>query len=100
MTGIFLGSEGLLKRKPLLIARDHVAVFGIDAILVKKNDVITDPQQLPEAEDWLRLDKMRGRQVDTPGGTKVGAIGDILIGEEGHITGFALSRVFVEGTIA
>ncbi len=38
--------------------------------------------------------------MDTPGGTKVGAIGDIILGEEGHITGFTLAKVFVEGPIA
>jgi hypothetical protein len=49
---------------------------------------------------WLRLEKLRGREVDTPGGTKVGIIGDITLGEQGQITGFSLSRAFVEGPIA
>lgn len=100
MTGIYVGSEGLLKRKHLLIPREQVAVFGIDAILVKKPDVIVGLDEFAEAEAWLRLDKLRGRDVDTPGGTKVGSIGDIMVGTEGHITGFTLGKVFVEGPIA
>lgn len=99
MTGIYVGSEGLLKRKHLLIPREEVAVFGIDAILVKKADVIVGSDEHEEAAAWLRLDKLRGREVDTPGGTKVGTIGDIIVGTEGHITGFTLGRVFVEGPI-
>ncbi|RMG90607.1 MAG: hypothetical protein D6706_19220 [Chloroflexi bacterium] len=100
LTGIFVGSEGLLKRKSLLIERENVVVFGVDAILVKNAEVITDDKTLSEAANWLRLDKLRGREIDTPGGTKVGTVGDILLDENGRITGFALSRVYVEGPIA
>jgi sporulation protein YlmC with PRC-barrel domain len=100
LTGIHLGTEGLLKRKNFLIPRDSIIVFGIDAILVKNAEVITEGKELAEAETWPRLSKLKGREVDTPGGTKVGTIGDIIIGEEGHITGFALAKVFVEGPIA
>lgn len=100
LTGINLGSEGLIKRKNLLITRQDVVVFGIDAILVKHADVVSDDQQFTEAEHWLRLSKLRGRDMDTPGGTKVGTVGDITIGEEGNITGFTLGRVYVEGPVA
>ncbi len=100
LTGIHIGTEGILKRKTRLIPRDSVVVFGIDAILVKNADVIIEDKEVPEAEAWLRLSKLKGRGVDTPGGTKVGAIGDIILGEEGHITGFALAKVYVEGPIA
>ncbi len=100
ITGIYLGSEGLLKRTHNLIDREAVIVFGIDAILVKEADVITNEKEHPAAETWLRFDKLRGREIDTPGGTKVGTIGDILIGSEGEITGFSLAKVFVEGPIA
>ena len=46
------------------------------------------------------MDKLRGREVDTPGGTRVGTVGDIIVGTEGDITGFTLAKVFVEGPIA
>jgi uncharacterized protein YrrD len=100
LTGIHVGHEGLLKRKSLIISRDDVVVFGIDAVLVKNSDVIVDGSDLPAADEWLRLSKLKGRDVDTPGGTKVGTIGDVILGEEGHVTGFLLAKVFVEGPIA
>lgn len=100
LTGIHVGTEGILKRKTWLISRDSVVVFGIDAILVKNAEVVIEASELSESDAWLRLSKLKGRDVDTPGGTKVGAIGDIVLGEEGHIIGFALSKVFVEGPIA
>lgn len=99
ITGIYLGSEGLIKRKHFLITRDNVTVFGIDAILVKNSDVIAEENDLPESVAWVRLSKLNKREVDTPGGTKVASIGDIILGEQGEITGFALSRVYVEGPI-
>jgi uncharacterized protein YrrD len=99
ITGIYLGSEGLIKRKHFLITRAEVIVFGIDAILVRASDVIAEENDLPESVAWVRLSKLNKREVDTPGGTKVASIGDIILGEQGDITGFALSRVYVEGPI-
>lgn len=100
MTGINLGTEGMLRRKAILIPRDDVVVFGIDAILVKKPEVVTDDQTLDVAREWSRLSKLKGREVDTPGGTRLGTIGDVLLDENGRVAGFALSKVFVEGPLA
>ncbi|PIE81165.1 MAG: hypothetical protein CSA11_05170 [Chloroflexi bacterium] len=100
ITGIYTGSEGLIGRKDKLIHRDNVVVFGIDAILVKNAEVETDNKAFAESENWQRLDRLRGRGVDTPGGTKVGTIGDIIVGEDGQVTGFSLSRVHIEGPVA
>jgi uncharacterized protein YrrD len=100
LTGIYLGSEGLIKRKSLLITRRNVNVFCIDAILAKASDVVTDDDEAKEAEHWLRREDLQKREIDTPGGTKVGSIGDILLDEEAHVVGFSLGKVFVEGPVA
>lgn len=100
LAGVHLGTEGLIKRKSLVIHRDHVVVFGIDAILTQNPDVVTDDKEQTAVTSWLRLSDLRGREVDTPGGTKVGTIGDIILGEGAHIKGFTLARVFVEGPVA
>lgn len=100
LLGVYIGSEGLIKRKSLLVARDSVVVFGIDAVLVKNSEAVSDDRSMEGVDAWVRLEKLRGRQVDTPGGTKLGTVGDILVDENGRITGFSLSRVYVEGPIA
>lgn len=100
LAGVHLGREGLLSRKSLLIPREAIAVFGIDAVLAKQSDVVSDSKQTPESEQWLRLDDLAGRHVDTPAGTRVGAIGDVMLDEEARIVGFSLSRVHVTGPIA
>ena len=100
ITGIYTGSEGLVRRKHFMIPSESVVIFGIDVILVKNRDVIIQEDERPEAVAWVRLSKLKGRQVDTSGGTKVATIGDIIMGENGEITGFSLSKVYVEGPVA
>lgn len=100
LAGIHLGSEGLFSRSTYLVTREDVLVFGIDAILVKHSGVVMDKESAPDSDDWLRLDKLKGREVSTPGGTKLATIGDVLLGEGGAVLGFGLARTFVEGPIA
>jgi len=98
--GIYLGAQGLVRRRSQLIRSGDVSVFGADAILVKSADVITDDNDLAAAKEWLRRDKLAGRDVDTPGGTRLGQLGDVVVDAAGRITAFAMWKVFVEGPLA
>ncbi len=100
LNGIFLGQEGLFNRKSNLIARENIAVLGLDAVLTSGSDIVTDSNVFPEVESWLRREDVQGRGIETAGGTKVGTVGDVLFDEEAKIIGFALSKVNVEGPIA
>jgi uncharacterized protein YrrD len=99
IVGIHLGTEGLLRRKSLLVPGEDVVVLGVDAVLVQRSGSATDDSSHVPAKSWLRREKLDGRQVDTPGGTKLGTIGDIVVDQAGNITGFVLGRVFVEGPL-
>lgn len=98
--GIYLGQEGIFSRKTLVILSKNVAVLGLDAVLVTDSDVVTDSNENPEVEGWLKRADLQGRGINTPGGTKVGTVGDILLDEEANIVGFSLARVHVEGPVA
>ena len=87
-------TEGL-KEALRTVADDLATAVGANGSYI----YITEENNLPESVAWIRLSKLNKREVDTPGGTKVATIGDIILGEQGNITGFALSRVFVEGPI-
>jgi len=100
LLGLYIGSQGLVRRKSELIRSGDVVVFGTDAVLVRSNDVITDDGALPAAKGWSRREKLIGREADTPGGTRLGVIGDVIVDPNGRITGFALSRAYVEGPLA
>jgi uncharacterized protein YrrD len=102
VAGIYLGSKGLFSgRSSFLVKSEDVVTMGEDAVLVKHDDVIHDEKEIPEIEEtWLRRDELQGRTVDSPGGTKIGKVGDVIINKEGKVLGFSLSQVFISGPIA
>jgi uncharacterized protein YrrD len=100
VNGLYLGSEGLIKRKSFIIQRENISLFGLDVILATGPDVVVDSNQMPSVEGWLRRESLQGKGVDTPGGTKVGAIGDVLLDEQAKIVGYSLSKVHVAGPVA
>ncbi|MDX1662289.1 MAG: PRC-barrel domain-containing protein [Candidatus Promineifilaceae bacterium] len=97
--GIHLGREGLLKRKPRFIAREAILLIGADAVLVNSAGAVLDGEKDARWEEWVRRDQVRGREVTTPGGTRLGRIGDVLVDPEADVSGFKLDRVFVEGPV-
>lgn len=99
MTGIHLGREGLLRRKDTIIPRASVVVYGVDAILVETGAAVTDSNE-KDIEDWVKLADLTGRSIDTPGGTKLATVGDVILDVTGQIIGFSLAKVAVDGPIA
>lgn len=99
MTGIFISREGLFRKKTIYIPQEKVVVFGIDAILIESADSKTDSRTTPMG-DWIRISTIYRRMIDTPGGTKVGSLGDVIINGTGAIIGFTLGKVAITGTVA
>lgn len=97
--GLHMGSEGLLTRVPNFIPIDALVVLGVDAVLVKSSEVIRPGDEDERWEGWLRREQLKGREVTTPGGTRIGRVGDVLVDPAGQVAGFELSRVYVEGPV-
>jgi len=104
ITAIYLGGNGLLSRSESFIRQADVITLGRDAIFVQDEDSVLDEAETPELSEWLkrwkRRDDLKGRELRTPGGTKIGRLGDIILDEEDNIAGFSLSQTFVTGPIA
>lgn len=100
VTAAHLGKSGLINRKSLVVELSHVKLFGLDAWLTDASDIVIAKDDVPGAETYLLADTVRGRDIQTDGGTKLGTIGDILIDASNNVVGFALSKVNVEGPIA
>lgn len=100
VTAVYLGGEGLIKRTPTFIRRRDIALFGLDAILAHENTIVYRGEEIPTAGAWVRLHNLQGREVDTPGGTKIGRIRDVVLDADARITGFILGQIAVEGPIA
>ena len=100
VNGVYLGSEGLFSRKINAILREDIVAFGLDAVLTTASDSVVDSGELAMLDTWLRREMLQGRGVDTPGGTKVGTVGDVLLDPNAKIVGYSLSKVRVAGPVA
>lgn len=100
VVGIYLGREGLLRPTPLFVERADVALFGIDVVLAEPAATVYEGDEASKPPGWLRLDELQGRQVQTPGGTKIGRVGDVALDEEARVRGFSLTNLSVKGPVA
>ena len=99
LNGIFVAREGMFRRKTVYIPREYVVVYGVDAVLIESESSVVDSRSHP-IDGWVRLTEIIGRPIDTPGGTKLATLGDMILNAEGQITGFSLAKVSVTGPIA
>lgn len=100
VVAVHSGYEGLLRRKPQVILRDQVVLFGEDVILVRQSDVIRGEDQVQEIDSWIRRDQLNGRNIDTPGGTRIAKLDDVILDDQAGVVGFVLGRTFVESPVA
>jgi uncharacterized protein YrrD len=100
VAAVFLGKEGLINRKTLMIPRSAVQVYGIDAWLVSGSDTVVGREGIPESETFTLIGDLRGRELQTEGGTKIGVIDHVILDNEARVLGFGLGRVYSQGPLA
>lgn len=100
IVAVYLGSEGLLNKKHFALDRARIELMGVDAWLVSGGDEATPAEMLPDADRLVMYSELRGREIVTEGGTKIGAVDDVLFDADGDILGFALGRIVVQGPLA
>ena len=100
VSAVFLGREGLISRKTLVIARSAVQVYGIDAWLVSGSDTVVRPEDIPESGAFTLVGDLRGRELQTEGGTKIGVIDHVILDNEARVLGFGLGKVYSQGPLA
>jgi sporulation protein YlmC with PRC-barrel domain len=100
LAAVFLGREGLINRKTLTIARGALQVFGIDAWLVSGSDTVMELEAIPESGTFTLMGNLRGRELQTEGGTKIGVIDYVILDNEARVLGFGLSKVYSQGPLA
>ena len=100
VTAVFLGKEGLINRKALIIARSAVQVYGVDVWLVSGSNTVQGPADLPDSETFILVGDLRGREIQTEGGTKIAVIDDVILDNEARVLGFNLGKVYAQGPLA
>lgn len=98
--GIYLGTEGLIKRKELIIPREAIQVSGVDVWLVSDNEAVTSKDQVPDSAGFTLVGNLKGREIQTDGGTKLGTVEDVLLDNNLNVLGFSLGKVYAQGPIA
>ena len=94
---------GLLMQRGQMeaIPAKEVQVWGQDAILVSRPDVIAKQDELPDHERWLSVvDRVKGRDVVSIDGTRIGQLNDIVLNTQGQLVAYDLAQVFVQGPLA
>ena len=100
VSAVFLGKEGLINRKTLVIARSAVQVYGIDAWLVSGSDTVVGPEAIPDSGTFILVGDLRGKELQTEGGTKVASIDHVILDNEARVLGFGLGKVYSQGPLA
>lgn len=92
-------SGGLLSRRTQAVPASDVSVWGIDVILVKSPQLL-QMDDMSGRDEWAKLSEdLSGRYVVSTDGVRIGQVSDVLIDQNGKVTGYSLSQVFVEGPI-
>ena len=88
------------RREPMVIPRSIVHVFGQDVILVKSNEAMPRDNTLQGVASLIAVTgQMKGRQIATERGVRVGLLNDVLVDENGKVVGYDLSKVYIEGPV-
>ncbi|MBL8205279.1 MAG: PRC-barrel domain-containing protein [Blastocatellia bacterium] len=95
-----LGKSGIINRKSLMVDLSHVTLFGLDVWLVDGSEIVIATDEVQGADKYILGDTLRGREIQTDGGTKIGAVSDILVDGQNNVIGFLLGKIQVQGPIA
>ncbi len=100
IVGLYLGTEGLLRRSPLIVQHNAVQLYGEDVILVYESDIIVKGQDLAGFNTWVRRSEIQGREIESSSGTKIGYIDDALFATTGQVLGFTITRPMIAGPLS
>ncbi len=100
VAGVFVATEGIINRKTLAITRKDVLVYGIDTWLVSGPDIVKPVEEIPDSAAFILVSDLRGREIQTEGGTKLCTVEDVLLDSQANVLGFTLGKVYAQGPLA
>jgi uncharacterized protein YrrD len=99
LVALSLGGGGLFGVRTRVVPLASVTCLGEDVVLIKSSTGVYDQGEIEETSTWQRRSKVRGRKVETPGGTPIGTIDDITIDGDGRVRDYTLAWTQVGGPI-
>jgi len=100
IAALVLPSRGF-RKVGMVLPRSVIHLFGKDVVLVKSNEAMPRDNTLSSVASLIAVSgEMKGRQVATETGVRVGLLNDVLVDEAGKVVAWDLSKVFIEGPVA
>jgi sporulation protein YlmC with PRC-barrel domain len=75
IVAVYLGKSGIINRKTLMIELPRVQLLGIDAWFISGSDTVIARDEVDGADAYVLAGDLRGREIQTEGGTKIGSVG-------------------------
>ncbi len=100
VAAVFLGKEGLISRKTLVIARSAVQVYGIDVWLVSGSDTSCRRKIFPSRGPSHWLVNCAGENFKPKAAPKWRVIDHVILDNEARVLGFGLGKVYSQGPLA
>ena len=99
IAAVFLGPEGFFNRNAQVVGRSAGQVYGTDAWLVPGSDKVVRLADIPDSDAFTLASQVRGREIESEGGTKIGDVDDVIFDSEAHVLGFSLRNIHVQGPL-
>jgi sporulation protein YlmC with PRC-barrel domain len=101
IAALVLPPSKMFSKQTMVVPNTVIHVFGKDVVLVKSNEAMVRDHTLRGVARLLAVvGQMKGCQIATEKGVKVGTLNDVLVDDDGKIVGYDLSKVFIQGPIA
>jgi sporulation protein YlmC with PRC-barrel domain len=100
MIAVFLGKEGMIKRKTLVMPMRDIQLKGIDCWLATAQAGAIDLADWEGSDSFLLVDELRGRAIHTAHQTPIGTVKDLIFDEHGRVVALELGKVHVQGPVA
>jgi uncharacterized protein YrrD len=100
MIAVFLGKEGMIKRKTLVMPMRDIQLRGLDCWLATPQAGAIDLADWEGSENFVLVDEVRGRAIVTAHQTPIGTVKDLIFDEHGRVVGLELGKVHVQGPVA
>ncbi len=100
MIAVFLGKEGMISRKVLVLPMRDVQLRGLDCWLATPHAGAIDLKDWQGSESFHLVGDLRGRAIQTAHQTPIGTIKDVVFDEHGRVVALDLGKVHVQGPLA
>jgi uncharacterized protein YrrD len=100
VTALYMGSEGFIMRKKLVIERSKVKTCGIDTCMVSNAEFVVDPKMVRGSSNFVLDKELEGRHIISEGGTEIATVDSVIIDESFNVTRFTLDKMPDSGPLA